>query len=141
MRKRLGRTMQGQTTLNILKEAGIKPTSQRVLILEYLQKNRTHPSTEEIFQDLQNDISVLSRATVYNTVKLFKEKGLLRVVDLGHEVAHYDIDLMDHAHFQCTTCQNVSNLDYNQDLVDLPEGFQMDEMHILIKGTCNECSE
>lgn len=128
--------------IRILKEAGIKPTSQRVLILDYLIHNLIHPSSEQIYQSLHQEVSVLSRATVYNTVNIFKEKGLIRVLDTGDEVAHYDIDLDEHAHFQCVKCQRIWNVDMPGTLKDemlLPDGFEVQDMQVMMKGVCADC--
>ncbi len=134
-----------QTQLvGMLKDAGIKPTSQRVLILDYLMNHHNHPSSEEIYQSLHDEVSVLSRATVYNTVNIFKQKGLIRALDTGDEVSHYDIDLSDHGHFQCTQCLKIWNIPLPDDAADqmvLPEGFVSEDMQVLIKGVCRDCRE
>lgn len=130
--------------IRILKEAGIKPTSQRVLILDYLMNHPDHPSSEQIYQSLHSEVSVLSRATVYNTVNIFKEKGLIRVLDTGDEVAHYDIDLSDHAHFQCRKCRRIWNIGLPakaESSLVLPEGFKAEDLQVLVKGICRECRE
>lgn len=137
---KVGIVMNEKNALTILKEAGIKPTSQRALILDYLRNNKTHPSTEEIYQDLQKEVAVLSRATVYNTVNIFREKGILRILDLGDDVAHYDIDPEDHAHFQCTSCNRIWNIQY-EDLPELgtPKGFKVEDIQLIMRGKCAEC--
>lgn len=129
--------------IRILKDAGIKPTSQRVLILDYLMNNLNHPSSEQIYQSLHREVSVLSRATVYNTVNTFKEKGLIRVLDTGDEVAHYDIELGEHAHFQCRVCQRIWNVKMPETLekeICLPEGFISQDCQVLVKGICKDCA-
>ncbi|EJX04128.1 iron uptake regulatory protein [gut metagenome] len=54
---------------------GVKPSVQRIAIMDYLLKNRTHPTAEEIYSALVNLIPTLSKTTVYNTLKLFVEQG------------------------------------------------------------------
>lgn len=128
--------------IRILKDAGIKPTSQRVLILDYLRNNLIHPSSEQIYQSLHKEVSALSRATVYNTVNIFKEKGLIRVLDTGDEVAHYDIDMEEHAHFRCYSCGKIWNVElpeHVEEELNLPEGFESQDMQILVKGLCRDC--
>ncbi len=127
----------------LLLQAGIKPTQQRMLILDYLHKNRTHPNSEQIYQDLREAEKGLSRATVYNTVSIFKEKGLIKILDTGDEFAHYDIALDEHGHFQCLDCGRIWNIDLG-DLdgpngYTLPDGFLSVENLVLIKGYCPDC--
>jgi Fur family peroxide stress response transcriptional regulator len=53
-----------------LKKKNINLSYQRLKVLEYLTQVRTHPTVDQIFTDLQKDISTLSKTTVYNTLKL-----------------------------------------------------------------------
>ncbi|MDD5601190.1 MAG: transcriptional repressor, partial [Actinomycetota bacterium] len=66
----------------ILKEKNIKPSYQRIKILEYLILRKNHPTVDEIFKDLIKEMPTLSKATVYNTLDLFKRSGLARVVTI-----------------------------------------------------------
>ena len=56
---------------------GIKPSVQRIAIMKYLFEHRTHPTVDDIFHDLHDAIPTLSKTTVYNTLKLFSEKGAI----------------------------------------------------------------
>lgn len=126
-----------------LQQAGIKPTTQRVMILDYLLRNLDHPSSEKIFQDLQSQDSVLSKATVYNTVNILLDKGLVAVLETGDEVAHYDVELHEHAHFQCHSCRKIWNValpDMEVNNPSLPEGFISTGVQVLVKGYCVDCA-
>ncbi len=128
--------------MTILEDARIKPTTQRITILEYLLGNHTHPSSEQIFQDLHNEENSLSRATVYNTLNIFKDKGLVRAVDTGDEVLHYDIQLNDHGHFQCESCKEIWNIELpasEKTISGLPADFVATEYLVLVKGYCSDC--
>lgn len=62
----------------LLEEKGIKPTFQRLKILEYLSNNlNNHPTVEMVYEKLLNDIPTLSLTTVYNTLNNFLEKRLV----------------------------------------------------------------
>jgi Fe2+ or Zn2+ uptake regulation protein len=62
----------------LLKEKGIKPTYQRLKILEYMSKNlNNHPTVEMVYDKLLQDIPTLSLTTVYNTLNNFLEKRLV----------------------------------------------------------------
>ena len=60
---------------NRLLEYNIKPSMQRIAIMEYLMEHRTHPSADEIYTALSPSMPTLSKTTVYNTLKLFAEQG------------------------------------------------------------------
>ena len=68
--------MKRRTAINCLKKSGVKPSLQRIAILDYLLSHATHPAVDEIYETLVKDIPTLSRTTVYNTLHLFAENGL-----------------------------------------------------------------
>ena len=60
-----------------LKSKSIRPSLQRIRILEYLIKNRNHPTVEMIYNELLCEMPTLSKTTIYNTLKLFVEGSKL----------------------------------------------------------------
>jgi Fe2+ or Zn2+ uptake regulation protein len=74
-------------------------------------QSKEHPTVEMIFNALLPEMPSLSRTTVYNTVELFKEVGLVQVLDFGRGVLRYDADLSPHSHFECERCGAVYDLD------------------------------
>ena len=74
-----------------LEEKDIKPTLQRVKILQYLVKiNHKHPTVNTIYQGLYKKIPTLSKATVYNFLDLFEASGLIRRIHIGSNDIRYD---------------------------------------------------
>ena len=67
---------------NILRDKEITPSYTRIKIYDYLSKDKIHPTVDEIFIDLSGVFPTLSKTTVYNTLKLFVEKKLVREVNL-----------------------------------------------------------
>ncbi|MGI5927325.1 MAG: Fur family transcriptional regulator, partial [Thermacetogeniaceae bacterium] len=63
-----------------LKTKNISLSYQRLKVLEYLTQNRCHPTVEQIFTELQKDIPTLSKTTVYNTLRILAEAGLVKVI-------------------------------------------------------------
>ena len=88
----------------------IKPSVQRIAIMDYLLKHNTHPCIDEIYMALHDDIPTLSKTTVYNTLKLFIEHGAAKMLTIDERNACFDGDTSAHAHFQCKclTCQCTS---------------------------------
>lgn len=82
-----------------LKDNGIQPTAQRIAIAEALLGNAHHPTADEILAAAQKRCSIVSRATVYNTLNLFVEKGMLRTQLLKEGTVVFDPNLQKHHHF------------------------------------------
>lgn len=110
-------------------------------MLAYLRAHRGHPTAEEIYEHVVAEIPTLSRATVYNTLHLFAQAGLLRVVDTVAPETRYDSLLTPHGHFRCDHCGKL--IDFPIDLEGLPaeglQGYEIRERHLTIKGLCPDC--
>ena len=85
--------------ITVLKELGIQPTAQRVAIAEAVLGNDRHPTADDILVDAQKRCSIVSRATVYNTLNLFVEKGLVRTQILKEGTVVFDPNTRNHHHF------------------------------------------
>ena len=88
----------------------IKPSVQRIAIMDYLLKHKTHPCIDEIYMALCKEIPTLSKTTVYNTLKLFIEHGAARMLTIDERNACFDGDTSVHAHFQCKACGKIYDL-------------------------------
>jgi Fe2+ or Zn2+ uptake regulation protein len=84
----------------MLVSRGVKPTSQRVVITEYLLRTDSHPTAEEVLDAVKDALPVsLSRATVYNTLNLLVEAGVIKEVFPEPGRARYDANVDEHHHF------------------------------------------
>lgn len=130
---------------NRLLEFKIKPSVQRMAIMEFLMKNRTHPTVEDIYTALSPFIPTLSKTTVYNTLKLFAEQGAVQILTIDERNACFDIETTPHAHFFCKKCGVIYDFprEISQtDMTHLGElGHQVAESHYYYKGTCKSCFE
>lgn len=81
-----------------LRAAGIQPTRQRLAIAQVLLHNPVHMAADDILLSARQFLPSLSRATVYNTLPLFVEKGLLRALRLDPERTVYDSRTDTHSH-------------------------------------------
>ncbi len=130
---------------NRLLEFKIKPSVQRMAIMEFLMKNRTHPTVEDIYTALSPFIPTLSKTTVYNTLKLFSEQGAVQILTIDERNACFDIETTPHAHFFCKKCGVIYDFprDISQkDMSTLAEmGHEAYESHYYYKGTCKPCLE
>lgn len=82
-----------------LTERGIQPSAQRVAVAQYVLFTEEHPSADEVWARVRAAFPQISRATVYNTLHLFAERGLLRELVLAEGRVVYDPNMSRHHHF------------------------------------------
>ncbi|MGL5938433.1 MAG: Fur family transcriptional regulator [Phocaeicola sp.] len=131
-------------TFNYLLSHSIKPSVQRIAIMDYLLANKTHPSVDEIYSNLSAKIPTLSRTTVYNTLKLFVEQGAALMLTIEEKNACFDGDISQHAHFLCKECGKIYDMhpesDSSREHVVTKDGFLIQETHHYYKGVCPHCA-
>ena len=120
----------------------IRPSLQRLEIMKYLLVNRTHPTVEDVYKGLYKKIPTLSRTTVYNTLRMFYEKGAAQMITIDEHRVCYDGDLHPHVHFFCYNCEKVYDLmeekapvQYRGDL----NGFLVKDSQLYYRGICPKC--
>jgi Fur family peroxide stress response transcriptional regulator len=86
-------------TIELLRQLGIQPTPQRVAVVEYALNAKSHPSADEVWDNARKKCPTVSRATVYNTLNLLVEKGLLRTQTLKEGTVVFDPNAGKHHHF------------------------------------------
>ena len=82
-----------------LREKGIQPSAQRVAVASYVLETHEHPSAELVFKRVRERFPWISRATVYNTLNLFVEKGLLQRLTIAEDSVVFDPVTAMHHHF------------------------------------------
>lgn len=124
-----------------LRDKNIHLSYQRLKVLEYLVDNQCHPTVDQIFKDLHKNISTLSKTTVYNTLKILVEAGLVRVITIEDNETRYDIMIENHGHFKCQSCREIYNFSMDTDSLnsgDL-EHFKIKDKNVYFKGICPRC--
>lgn len=124
-----------------LKENNINPSFQRIKVYEYLLKNRIHPTVDTIYRALSPQMPTLSKTTVYNTLNLFVEKNIVKLIVIEENETRYDAETSLHGHFKCETCGKIYDIffkDLNIDLSPL-KNFSIEEQHLYFKGICEDC--
>ena len=121
---------------------GIMPSLQRVAIMEYLMGHLTHPTAEVIFKDLCPAIPSLSKTTVYNTLKLFEEKGVIHAIKIDEKNVKYDAEISRHAHFKCKKCNKIIDIPLADVMVyeiEDSEEYVVTDLQVYYKGYCKDC--
>ena len=129
---------------NRLLKYGIKPSLQRIAIMEYLMEHLTHPTADVIFNDLYPSIPTLSKTTVYNTLKVLEEHGVIKAISIDEKNVRYDADISSHAHFICKQCGSVHDLlldDFSSFEVKYFGDFVLTECQVYYKGYCKQCKD
>ncbi|WP_039766705.1 Fur family transcriptional regulator [Caldicellulosiruptor sp. F32] len=124
-----------------LLQKGIKPSLIRLKVYEYLADHKTHPTVDEIYSSLVLEIPTLSKTSVYNTLSLFVEKGLVQIITIEENIARFDADTSVHGHFQCKNCGKVYDFSVKPESIQssLSSEFIVDEIYVYYKGTCPYC--
>jgi Fur family iron response transcriptional regulator len=123
--------------LEMLQLHGILPTPQRLQIAEILLARPQHLSAEQIIDKLRRSGSAVSKATVYNTLNLFGERGLVKEVNVDRRRRFYDSRSGLHHHFFNVDTGELIDIDKSavrfQHLPELPEGTLGDGVEVLIR--------
>ena len=123
--------------VNLLKDADITPTQQRIEIAQILFAQPQHLSAEQVLSQVNRDQALVSKATVYNTLGLFAGKGLIREVIIDPNKVFYDSNTAPHHHFFNIDTGMLKDIDSDivqiSNLPDLPEGTVADGVDIIIR--------
>lgn len=131
-----------------LTSKGLRRTKQREVIIEAAFATDEHFNADELLDMVRKIDRGVSRATVYRTLALLVECGLLREVDLGRDQTFYDPNFLDkpqHNHLICKDCDRVVEFEDEhiallEDCITRRLGFSPATKSIRIEANCNELS-
>jgi Fur family peroxide stress response transcriptional regulator len=92
-----------------LREKGFKVTPQRIAICEFVLSSKEHPTTDQVYQEVKKECPTLSLATVYQTLHLLTEIGLLQELELSDRVFRYDPNTSPHINIICKNCGRIQD--------------------------------
>ncbi len=120
-----------------LREHGVKPTTQRMEIGLLMLAEPQHMSADKIIADLHQAGSRISKATVYNTLNLFSEHGLIREVSVDSTRQFYDSTIDPHHHFYNTDTGELTDIRKDElafsQLPELPPGTEAETIEVVIR--------
>ena len=96
---------------SIFKKHGLKLTTQRLAIYKSLVERKDHPTTESIYKSLKDDYPTIGLGTVYSTLHLFKDLGLIQELNFSDGNIRYDPNTKVHINLVCSNCGNISDYD------------------------------
>jgi Fur family iron response transcriptional regulator len=126
-----------RTVIDRLRDSGIQPTPQRIAVAEFVLSTAAHPTADEVWMRVQSRCPTISRATVYNTLNLFAEKGLLKPQPLREGVVVFDPHVKPHHHFIDEDTGKVIDVPWDALKVrggKSLEGFEVREYQVVMRG-------
>ena len=125
-----------------LTNAGIRPSVQRLAIFEYVRNSCEHPTAEVVYEALRDELGSLSLTTVYNTLKLFVDAGLIMMLTIDDTFRCFDGNCCSHAHFRCNKCGKIMDFQIKKNFLSMVEGVEsldITDAQLYLKGLCTEC--
>ncbi|OKH12941.1 Fur family transcriptional regulator [[Limnothrix rosea] IAM M-220] len=127
----------------VMKNEGLRITPQRFAVYANLLRREDHPTVEQILEDVNADIPIASKASVYSALTILREVNLVREVLLDEGVTRYDANVNPHHHFVCSDCGAIHDLAWETfncfDLSQLSDGLQAESYEVTVKGLCQSC--
>jgi Fe2+ or Zn2+ uptake regulation protein len=127
--------------IELLERHGIQPSAQRVAVAEYALRTKDHPSADLVWSRVKAGFPLLSRATVYNTLNLFVEKGLLRALVLAEGKVVFDPNVEQHHHFIDDETGTIHDVPWEAVAIrriDAPREFDVREFQVVMRGRRRE---
>lgn len=104
-----------------LKEKGISATRQRIQIAQLLFAKPQHLSADQVLEQVNQEDSTASKATIYNTLNLFARKGLVREVIVDPSKVFYDSNILEHHHVYNMDSGTLTDIEFcGINMADLP---------------------
>jgi Fur family iron response transcriptional regulator len=129
--------MERDAVARLLSQHGLQVTTQRLDIAEFVLSRPQHLSADQILQAMHARGSRVSKATVYNTMNLFSERGIVRTVELDPERLYYDSTSEPHHHFYNVDTGELTDIPADCVSVSLdtalPEGTVRESVDIVIR--------
>jgi Fe2+ or Zn2+ uptake regulation protein len=123
--------------ISILRQCGIQPTPQRIAVVECILTSKTHPSADDVLTLARKNCPSVSRATIYNTLNLLVEKGLLGMQTIKEGAVVFDPNIEKHHHFVDNDTGEIYDIPWDQLEVKGKEklkDFEIVEFQVIMRG-------
>jgi Fur family peroxide stress response transcriptional regulator len=127
--------------ISILRQCNIQPTPQRIAVVEYVLKSKIHPSADDVINNARKKCPTVSRATVYNTLNLLVEKGLIGMQTIQGGAVIFDPNVEKHHHFIDNDTGDIYDIPWDQLEVKGKEklkDFEILEFQVIMRGRRKE---
>ena len=130
----------------ILQQAGIVTTRQRIRLLELMFSRSDHPDADTLLTFARKQMPAISADTVYRTLSLFADAGIIFRMAMPTRRARFDKCTKPHDHFMCTQCEQIVDIPRrNRSLGSIPEEVktcgEVRDIQVVYLGICHQCAE
>ncbi len=129
----------------LLRSLGLRPTPQRMLILQAILNSPGHISAEHIYEQVREEYPHINISTIYRTLELLKEHHAISVTDLGQGSVLYELlKEKRHHHMVCLSCGKILEFDHRfleplETALEKEYRFKAQIDHFAIFGLCADC--
>jgi Fur family transcriptional regulator, peroxide stress response regulator len=128
------------------RRSGVKLTHQRLEIFREVAASLDHPNAESVFRAVQPRMPTVSLDTVYRTLWLLADLGLVTTLGPRRETVRFDANLNHHHHYVCTRCGLARDLDGAElKALHIPDTVRnlgsVVTTHVEVRGVCNRCAK
>ncbi|MCJ7425467.1 transcriptional repressor [Candidatus Bathyarchaeota archaeon] len=132
--------------IDTLRKNGYKATTQRIAICRFALHSRDHPTAQRIYNEVRKMHPTVSLATVYKTLQILTEHGLVQELDLPQSQARFDSYVGLHINLVCMQCGNIQDFDDKtaQEMVESVTAkaqFTRTGQRLDIYGMCKTCQD
>jgi Fe2+ or Zn2+ uptake regulation protein len=136
--------MTDQALSELLRQRGQRVTSQRLLIHRFLRGRGGHVTAEQVLDGVADALPGTALPTVYATLELFEELGLVRRVQTGGGTMVFDARTEPHHHITCRRCGAVEDVEAAVELAGVLRrarraGFAPEHAEVVVSGLCRDC--
>jgi Fur family peroxide stress response transcriptional regulator len=131
---------------DVLRRSGVKTTHQRLEIYREVARSGEHPDAETVYKGVRKRIPTVSLDTVYRTLWLFLDLGLITTMGPPRNRVRFDANLSSHHHFVCTKCGSARDFYSEQfDRLRIPDAVKalgsVEKAQVELRGLCSRCSK
>ncbi|MFW6067025.1 MAG: Fur family transcriptional regulator [Myxococcota bacterium] len=128
----------GTEAAEVLRRHGVQPSAQRVAVADYVLRTDAHPSADQVFARVRTEFPMISRATVYNTLNVLVERGLLRQLVLTEGRVVFDPKTERHHHFVDEATGQIHDIPWGdlrvRGIGALEDEYQIREYQVVVRG-------
>jgi Fur family ferric uptake transcriptional regulator len=123
---------------------GVRMTKQRRVILETLRRSKVHPTADEVYAKVREELPRISLGTVYRNLQILEEMGEVKVIAVGGNQRRFDGTVENHYHVRCLQCGRVADMSIEpngalEKAAQKASDFEITGHHLEFVGMCPGC--